>query len=194
MTFCDYDIDDYTPRNCGINFAGIVGIGIIDFNETPTQEQLEDPDFWALRVTQSNKKYWALRNTRGEYNGGEPIYEEDLIGYLTTGATHNASLDVPEVKENRDFWDAVTRKTWKVCLVTAGGLLLYIDHPVTFTARINNQRSPKAAAVFTVQIRWIGLSNPYVYEAPEGIFTGIFPEVSGGISGIFDYTFDFTFG
>lgn len=193
MTFCDYDIDDYTPRNCGIDFAGIVGLGIIHVDENPSGNELQDVEFWENKTSQTPLRYWAIRNTRGEYQGGDPIYEEDLIGYLATGANHLVTIDVPEVQENRDFWDAIVRQNWKIVLVTAGGLLYYVENPVSFYAKINNPKGIKTAATFQVTMKWTGLSNPYIYPEPEGVFTGLIPDEIAESFGVFDYTYDETF-
>jgi hypothetical protein len=191
MIFCDVTIPDYDQRNCGIDFAGIVGLGLIHIDEEPTTELLENPDFWSSKVVDSPLHYWAIRNTRGQFQDSEPDIEEDIVGYQLTGAKHSAFIDVPEVKENRNFWDKVQRHNWKICLVSGGGLMYYVDRPVSFYPKISNPRSIKTAAMFQVEMKWYSLSNPYILEAPEGIFTGIYTPIGG--EGVFDYTFDFTF-
>jgi hypothetical protein len=194
MIFCEIDMTDYTPRLCGTDFAGVVGIGLIDDYEEPSTTDLQDPDFWIEKLSEANKKYHVIRNTRGQYQDIQPIEEEDLVGYLVTGVNHTATIDVPEVKENRDFWEAVKLKNWKLCLITSGDLLLYIDKPVTFIPKIVNPKGIKDAAYFQVEMKWADLSNPYILEAPEGIFTGAPLEIDETTDGIFDYTFDETFG
>jgi hypothetical protein len=191
MTFCDVTIPDYAPRNCGTDFAGIIGLGIINVYEEPTTSELEDPDYWANRLTEVTLKYFAIRNTRGQYEEIEVQEEEDLIGSIVTGAKHTAVIEVPDIQDNRDFWDAIQRHNWKICLVTSGGLMYYIDKPVSVYAKLNNQKSIKQQAFFEVHLKWYDFSNPYILEAPEGIFTGTMPLVD---EGIFDYTFDYTFG
>jgi hypothetical protein len=190
MTFCDTDIADYTIRNCGNDFAGVIGIGIISDYENPTEEELEDPDFWTAKIIETPLKYWAIRNTRGQYDQTDLIEEEDLIGTTVTGAKHNAIIDVPEIQENRNFWDAIMRHNWKLCLITSGGLMYYIDKPVSFYPHINNPRSIKQSAFFQVDMKWYDFSNPIILNAPEGIFSGNIP-ITG--DGIFDYTFDLSF-
>jgi hypothetical protein len=190
MTFCDTDIADYTIRNCGNDFAGVIGIGIISDYENPTEEELEDPDFWTAKIIETPLKYWAIRNTRGQYDQTDLSEEEDLIGTTVTGAKHNAIIDVPEIQENRNFWDAIMRHNWKLCLITSGGLMYYIDKPVSFYPHINNPRSIKQSAFFQVDMKWYDFSNPIILNAPEGIFSGNIP-ITG--DGIFDYTFDLSF-
>lgn len=191
--FCDPQLPDYTIRNCGIDFAGVVGLGIINIHENPTDEDLEDPEFWAAKFADPKIKYWGIRNTRGEYSGGEQIEEEDLIGSVVTGANHEAIIDVPGLKENYIFWDEIQKSNWKMCLVTSGGLMYYINKPVSFYPKISNPKSIKSQAFFQVQMKWQDFSNPIILNEPEGIFAGDIPVISDG-EGIFDYTFDYTFG
>jgi hypothetical protein len=191
MIFCDVTISDYTPRTCGVDFAGVVGLGLIHLDQAPTQEELEDPEFWYGQSLSDPKRYFVIKNTRGSYEGAEPVIEEDLVGFTTTGANHQALIDVPEVHENRNFWDQVSRFNWKVFLITSGGLAFFIDQPVSFYPKIVNPKGIKQAAYFQVQMKWTGISNPFIYEEPEGIFTGSAYIPTG--SGIFDYTFDYTF-
>lgn len=193
MIFLDETISDYTTRDCGIDFAGVVGIGLINIYQDPDPEDLSDPDFWLGKLEQSPRKYFVIRNTRGEYANPDLITEEDLVGYLVTGANHSAVIDAPGIKENREFWNEVKNHNWKLCIVTAGGLLYYIDKPVSFYPKIVNPKSIKSDSFFQVQMKWMDLSNPFIVDAPEGIFTGIMPEIDPG-DGVFDYTFDETFG
>jgi len=192
MIFLDETISDYTVRDCGIDFAGVVGIALINVYEDPDIEDLADPEFWVTRLSSTPQKYFVIRNTRGEYANPEVITEEDLVGYLVTGANHSAMIDAPGLKENYLFWNEVKNHNWKLCIVTSGGLMYYIDKPVSFYPKIVNQKSIKGEAFFQVQMKWMDLSNPFILEAPDGIFTGIMPVIDG-VDGVFDYTFDYTF-
>ncbi len=185
MIYCDETIVDFVNRNCGIDFAGIVGIGLINIYEYPDESDLSDPDFWSLA---DPTKYFVIRDTRGEYTNPEVSQEEDLVGFVNTGANHTAMIEVDNVKDNRDFWAWVQKHNWKICLITGGGLLLYVNRPVSIYPKIVNGRSIKGSAFFNVQMKWQGLSNPIIVEAPESIFT------SGYLGDTFDDTFDDSFG
>jgi len=192
MIFCEETILDYVTRTCGVDFAGIVGIGLINIYEDPSEEDLADPEFWANEVAQDTKKYFVIRNTRGEYLNPEAIQEEDLIGWINTGAQHSATIEVNNVKDNRDFWDWVKNHNWKIVIATGGGLLFYIDKPVSIYAKIVNGKSIKSESFFNVQMKWQGLSNPVILETPDGIFSGdSYLPISDSV---FDDTFDDTFG
>jgi hypothetical protein len=189
MNFCDPTISDYLMRNCGTDFAGLAGLGLIHMRENPSLDSLQDPEYWEERLSEPQWKYCVVRNTRGEYEDIEVIEEEDLIGISVTGAIHSAVVEIPDLQINRDFWNGVQYKNWKICLVTAGKLMYYIDKPVTVYPKINNARSIKANAFFEVHLKWYDFSNPYILDAPYGIF---FDEATVP-DGIFDYTFDPSF-
>ena len=183
MIYRDETIVDFVTRNCGIDFAGIVGIGLINIYEDPDESDLSDPDFWN---TADETKYIVIRNTRGEYVDPEVSQEEDLVGFVNTGANHTAMIEVDNVKDNRDFWAWVQKHNWKICLITGGGLLLYVNRPVSIYPKIVNGRSIKGSAYFNVQMKWQGLSNPIIVEEPDGIFTGDYNPM------VVEMTFDLT--
>lgn len=169
-TFCEGEIPDYVARECGTDFAGIVGIGLIPTTESPTDEELEDDATW---VDASPQVYYVIQNTRGEYPGGTPTEEEGfgLESTRVTGADHAATVEVEGLAENRDFWEGVNRRKWKVVFVTAAGLMLYVDTSVSVYAKINNQRSTKGMAFWAIDFKWQSFSNPKVLTAPDGVFT-----------------------
>ena len=168
-TFCDSDVPDYVQRECGTDFAGIVGFALIDVDQDPNQATLESSVTWG---DTSPQLYYVIKNTRGEYNGGSPTEEEGFGTESTrvTGADHTATIEVEGLLENRDFWEGVNRRKWKVALVTAGGLMYYISKPVSVYAKINNQRSTKGMAFWSIDLKWQDFSNPEVFTAPDGIF------------------------
>jgi len=171
-SFCDSNVPDYVTRECGVDFAGIVGMGLIKDDQSPTDANLEDPTFWENAIAASPQSYYVIPKTRGEYTGGTPT-EEDGFGLqlkIVTGAEHTATVEVEGLIENRDFWEGVNRRKWKVALITAGGLMYFIDVSSSVYAKINNQRSTQNMAFWSIDIKWQSLSNPKVLNAPEGIF------------------------
>jgi hypothetical protein len=173
-TFCDSDVPDYVARECGNDYAGIVGIGLVMTTEEVTQTDLEDADWWASAlVNDTPQTVFVIPNTRGEYTSASPT-EEDGFGLESTrvtGADHSAVVEVEGLSDNRDFWEGVNRRKWYVALVTAGGLLYWVEIPCSVYARINNQRSIKGLAFWSIDIKWQSFSNPEVFTAPEGVFT-----------------------
>lgn len=175
MNFCDVEIDDYNFRECGIDFAGISGMGFINMYENPSNEELQNADFWTARAEENPSKYFILRNTRGEYLGGQPIEEEDLIGTRVVGANHIATIESTGLYENWQFWDLITKHLWKFVIVSSGGLMYYVDKPTSIYTKINNQRSTKAGAFYQSELKWHDLANPVILEAPDGLFFGVEP-------------------
>jgi hypothetical protein len=172
-TFCDTNVPDYVPRECGTDYAGVVGIGLVATDEEPSDADLENATWWTDGENASPQKIYVIQNTRGEYTGGTPT-EEDGFGLentRVTGADHAATVEVEGLAENRDFWEGANRRKWYVALVTAGGLLYWIEVPCSVYAKINNQRSIKGMAFWAIDIKWQSFSNPKVLTAPEGVFT-----------------------
>jgi hypothetical protein len=169
-TFCDSDVPDYVQRECGTDYAGIVAIGLIDVDQSPNEATLISSVTWE---DTSPQLFYVIQNTRGEYTGGAPTEEEGfgLESTRVTGADHAATVEVEGLIENRDFWEGVNRRKWKVVLITAGELMYYVDVPVSVYAKINNQRSTKGMAFWSIDFKWQSFSNPQVYTAPTGVFT-----------------------
>jgi hypothetical protein len=190
MNFCEPEVEDYTIVNCGIDYAGVVGIGLINLYENPTNEELESQEFWTDKIIESDTKYFAIRNTRGEYNGGDPVEEEDLIGTRVVDANHVLTFESTAIIENWKYWNYVQKHFWKLCIVNSSGLLFYVDKPVSIYTKVNNQRSTKQQAFYQSEMKWLDLSNPVILNAPPRIFFGNNPILIG--EG-FDYNFNFSF-
>lgn len=170
--FCSIEIPDYVQKECGIERAGIVAIGLIDTDQNPTNDNLSSKTYWTAQLAASPPTHFKILQTRGEYPGGSPT-EEDGFGRESTqvtGADHEATVEVEGLLDNRDFWEGVNRKKWKVAFVTNGDLIIYVDTPVTVYSKINNPRSIKSGAFWMVSFKWQSYDNPQVVEAPADIF------------------------
>lgn len=178
MNFCDPDIGDYNLRTCGFDFAGIVGIGMIGLDESPNESELQDINFWQLRLIDDPQKYFVIRNTRGEYEGGKSVDEEDLQGTRVVGALHESVINSTNMLANSDYWNAVQYNLWKICLVNTSGLLFYVDKPVSVYTKINNAKSTKTQSYYETTFKWYDLCNPVILEAPEGLFFGNEPIIT----------------
>lgn len=169
--FCDVTIPSYQQKDCGIDFAGIVGVGLIDEDYTFTDIEL--PAEWAAAIGASPPDAYVLKKTRGEYSGGQEVEEEGfgLSSVRVTGADHELTFEVEGIKENVGFWNGVNRKDWKIAFVDAGGQLTYISVPVSVYAKITQPRDIKTAKFWMVTVKWSSYDNPEVFTAPVGIFT-----------------------
>lgn len=167
--FCSTDVDDYIPLECGIERAGIIAIGLIDTDEEPTDANLQDASFWTTKLATSPAKYWLINPTRGEYNGGTPT-EEDGFGTESTqvtGADHEAVVEFEGLKDNRDFVESLNRRKFKLVMFTNGGLLYYVEVPVTVYTKITNPRSIKSGAHWAMSAKWQSYDNPKVLTTPD---------------------------
>lgn len=170
--FCSIDVPDYVQKECGIERAGIVAIALMETDQSPSDANLSSASYWTTVLAASPPTHHRILQTRGEYNGGTPT-EEDGFGRESTqvtGADHESILEVEGLLDNRDFWEGVNRKKWKVALITNGDLLYFVDTPATVYAKIMNPKSIKSGAFWTVSIKWQDYSNPRVTEVPDGTF------------------------
>lgn len=170
--FCSTDMPEYVVQECGIERAGVIGVGLVDLDEDPDQTDLEDASWWTALLAQSPQTSFVIQNTRGQYDGGQPTEEE---GYGTestqvTGADHEALFEVEGLLDNRDFWEGANRRKWKLAIVTNAMLLYWVNVPATIYSKIMNPRNIKQGAFWAVSAKWQDYSNPAVYEAPDGIF------------------------
>jgi hypothetical protein len=170
--FCSIDVPNYVQKECGVERAGIVAIGLIDMDQNPSDANLQSPTWWNTVLASSPSAAIRILQTRGEYNGGTPTEEEGFGREATqvTGADHEAAVEVEGLKDNRDFWEGVNRKKWKVVMITNADLLYYVNAPVTVYAKIVNQRNIKGNAFWGISLKWQGYDNPRVMDAPVGIF------------------------
>lgn len=170
--FCTIDVPDYVQKECGVERAGIVAMALLDLDQNPSNANLSNAAWWSAVLVGSPSVAIRILQTRGEYNGGTPTEEEGFGREATqvTGADHEAAVEVEGLKDNRNFWEAVNRKKWKVVLITNANLLYYINAPVTVYAKIVNQRNIKGNAFWGVSLKWQGYDNPIVLDAPVGTF------------------------
>lgn len=169
--FCDEDVPDYIQQDCGIERAGIVAAVLVDKDvTTPSVANLESNSYWTGLTGQSPPDAYILLKTRGEYAPPTNTEEEGFgrESVQVTGAEHEISFEVEGLYDNRDFWEGVNRRKWKLGVVTNGDLLYFIDTPVTITGRINNPRDIKAGAFWMVSCKWQDFSNPLVANV-EGL-------------------------
>lgn len=169
--FCDTEVEDFVPLDCGIELGGFIGMGLIHSSESPTVNQLQDPSFWEGKFGVSPQRYWNIPETRGSYAGGTPT---ETAGYgrkstRRTGADHEAVLEVAGLS-NRDFWEKVNqRTTWHVVLITNGGKMLYV-RDASIWAKIMVDEDIKSEVRFNVSVKWQNFSLPEVLNEPVGIF------------------------
>ena len=174
--FCDVDESEYTQKNCGIDFAGIVAIGYIreDFDQSPdvTVADLEDEDWWSNRISASPKDAFIGTKGRGEYPKASPT-EEDGFGRESsqvTGAAHEVTAEFEGMIENRDFVEFLNSRKWKVAFITNADIGYYVDVPVTVYGAANVPRGIDTGQFWMVSHKWKSLPNPVAFNIPSNIF------------------------
>ncbi len=171
--FCSVEEEEYVQQDCGIERAGIVAIGLVDPGvATPTKANLSSQTWWNALIVASPANAIIIKKTRGEYASPTNTEEEGFGRESTqvTGAEHTAPFEAEGILDNRDFWEFVNRKKWKMAIVTNGDLVYFVDVPVSVTGRINNPRDIKASAFWMVETKWQSFDNPIVAEMPPVIF------------------------
>lgn len=170
--FCSIDTPDYVQKECGIERAGIVALALLETDQNPSNANLSSQTYWETVLASSPATHHRILQTRGEYPGGTPTEEEGFGRESTqvTGADHEAIIEVEGLLANRDFWESVNRKKWKVAFVTNGDLIIFVDSPVTVYAKMSNQRNIRGNAFWSVSFKWQDYSNPRVAEIPDAIF------------------------
>jgi len=171
--FCGSNVPDFVQLDCGTELGGIVAIGLISGDQTPTLANLREGSFWTTKLAASPQKYWVITDTRGSYPGGTPV-EEDGFGRVPvqrTGADHEATVEVRGVELNHNFMAAVNQSSnWKVVLVTMDGLGFYLEDASIYAKQVIDQ-SIKSSIRWSLSIKWSDdMSNPETFEAPEAIF------------------------
>lgn len=171
--FCDVNVPDFVQEDCGTELGGIVAVGLIASDQTPTLANLREASFWTTKLAASPQKYWVILDTKGSYPGGTPVEEE---GYgrtpiLRTGADHEATVEVRGVLANRSFMASVNQTgTWNSVLVTNDGIGHYAED-VSIYAKMVIDQSIKSTERWNMSFKWSDdLSNPEVFVAPTAIF------------------------
>lgn len=168
--YCNESLPDFVQRDCGVDRAGIIGVSYI--KNSYNFDDLSDAAEWADIVSASPQLGWIIKQTRGEYAGGNAVEEEGFGKEATryTGADHELTFEVEGIKENVNFFNKINgKKGYDFAWVTNGGLLMYVKNVVSF-AKINNVRDIKAGLFFQVTVKWQDLYLPTVKDAPVAIF------------------------
>lgn len=172
--FCDQETPDYVQFECGSELGGIVGIGIIAPDATPTPEQLADETWWTASIASSPQIAWVVKDTRGTLAAGTPVEEEGfgLVPTQRTGDDRELTFEVQGVADNRTFWASVNKRTnWSLVYVTASGTAFYVEDVSIYGSEMIEQ-SIKTRMRWSVSAKWSTDMTPALpFEAPEGLFT-----------------------
>lgn len=127
--FCSTDVPDYVQQDCGRELGGVVAIGLIDpdkhvgVNDTERVTNLEDATWWTDGEAASPQTNWVVLNTRGSKATGTPVEEEGygLNSVERTGDDQEIVFEALGVKDNRDFWAGVNKRSgWGFVTISKG--------------------------------------------------------------------------
>lgn len=174
--FCSSEESEYTQKNCGIDYAGIVAIAYIreDYEQSPEIQvsDLEDEDWWTTLINNSPKDAFIVTKTRGEYPKAAPT-EEDGFGRESTqvtGAAHEVTAEFEGMIENRDFVEFLNSRKWKVAFITNADIGYFVEAPVTVYGAANVPRGIDTGQFWMVSHKWKSLPNPVAFNIPSNIF------------------------
>jgi hypothetical protein len=169
---CTSPLGNFTQKACGVDNAGIIGIGFTD----PTLDftDISDDAEWSAAIAASPQQAWIITNTRGEYGGGSPTESEGFGRDATqvTGADHEASFEVEGVsQDNVTFFNTLNqnRKLY-FHFVTASDVLHTTPVVASVYATLVVDRDIKGIEIWKVTVKWQSLENMTIDEAPIGIF------------------------
>lgn len=171
--FCDELTPDYVQQDCGVERAGIVALALIDpAVGTPSNANLVSAAYWTNLFNQSPPLAHRILKVRGEYARPTVTSEEGFgrESKQNTGADHVINFETEGALDNRDFWESVNRKKWKMAAITAGDLLHYVDVPVSVDARLNIPKDIKAQEFWMGEAAWSDFANPRIVDV-SGITT-----------------------
>ncbi len=167
--FCNSEMENFQKKDCGIDFAGIIHIGLIDPELEPTDANLQSTTWWTAAQAASPQTAFLIENTRGEMPAGSITTEEGFGNedVQVTGASRTATVEYEGMKENYNATEGANRRKWKVVLFTKAGLMYFINTPASFFATPIVNRDKKTGQFYQAQLAWQDFSNPKVLDSPD---------------------------
>lgn len=166
-------LPDFVAKDCGGDEAGIVAVAFIDNSVALTPSTIVLEETWETLLAATPQLVQIIKETRGEY--GKPSVTESegfgRVSTVVTGRDHELTFEVLGIEDNVDFFDqANARKDLRIAFVTNGGLLHYVDKPISVDAGMVIDRDIKAWEYFSVTVKWNSFLLPKVYPEPGEIF------------------------
>ncbi len=169
--FCDENMEPFQVKECGIDFAGIIAIGLIDPDENYTEANLLSTSWWTAEETSSPQTVFLILNTRGEMPAGSVVTAEGFgrADTQVTGATRTATVEYEAMVDNYAATEGANRRKWNVVLFTNADIMYHIDEPVTFFASPVVGRDKKAGQFYSASLTWDNFGNPKPLATPAGL-------------------------
>lgn len=167
--FCTSEMEEFQVKACGIDFAGIIQLGLIDPNEIPTDADLQSSTWWTAAMAASPPTAYLIRSTRGEMPAGSITSEEGFGEEETqvTGAARTATIEYEGMKENYTATEGANRRKWKIVMFTMAKIMYYVETPASFFATPIVGRDKKTGQFYQAQLSWQDFTNPKPLDSVE---------------------------
>lgn len=165
--FCDSEMEEFQVKACGIDFAGIIALGLIHPDMVFTPEDLKSSTWWEAALAASPQMVYLIKNTRGEVPVGSITTAEGFgkADLQVTGAARTATVEYEGMKENYAATEGANRREWIFVFFTMGDLMYVTNEEGTFFATPVIGRDKKLGAFYQAQLTWQDFSNPVVLDS-----------------------------
>jgi len=169
--FCDSTMADFQVKDCGIDFAGIIAVGLIDPDLAYTEANLLSTTWWTTEQAASPQQVFMILNTRGEMPAGSVVTAEGFgrQDLQVTGASRTATVEYENMIGNYDATEGANRRKWKVVLFTNADIMYHINEPITFFGTPVVGRDKKAGQFYSATLTWDNFGNPKPLVTPAGL-------------------------
>jgi hypothetical protein len=169
--FCDSNMADFQVKDCGIDFAGVIALGLIDPDLTYTESNLSSTTWWESEIAASPQSVFMIFNTRGEIPAGSVVTGEGFgrQDLQVTGASRTATIEFEGMIDNYAAVEGANRRKWKVVLFTNADIMYHVEEPITFFASPVIARDKKAGQFYSASLTWDNFSNPKPLATPAGL-------------------------
>jgi hypothetical protein len=169
--FCDSSMEDFQTKACGIDFAGVIALGLIDPDLVYTEADLLSSTWWTAALAASPQQVFMIFNTRGEIPKGTPTTAEGFgrQDLQVTGASRTAVIEYENMIDNYAATEGANRRKWNVVLFTNADIMYHVNEPITFFGTPVVGRDKKAGQFYSADLTWDNFSNPKPLVTPAGL-------------------------
>lgn len=169
--FCDSEMEEFQVKECGIDFAGVIALGLIDPDTTYTESDLLSTSWWEGAQAASPQEAYLIFNTRGEVPKGSVVTAEGFgrQDLQVTGASRTATVEYEGMIENYAATEGANRRKWNVVLFTNADIMYHVDEPITFFATPVIGRDKKSGQFYSADLTWDNFANPKPLATPAGL-------------------------
>jgi len=169
--FCNSSMADFAIKECGIDFAGVIALGLIDPDHPFTEANLLSLTWWTAALAASPQEVFMILNTRGEVPAASPTTSEGFgrQDLQVTGASRTATIEYENMIDNYAATEGANRRKWKVVLFTNADIMYLVNEPVTFFGSPVIGRDKKAGQFYSATLTWDNFGNPKPLVTPANL-------------------------